>query len=444
MFLPADKVPAYARKALDIIVRAGFDARFAGGCVRDTLLGVEPKDWDVATDATPDVVTEIFKANEIVVIPTGIDHGTVSVLIDKNVVEITTLRKDVETNGRHAEVEFISDWKVDAQRRDFTMNALYSDHNNVIHDYVGGVQDLFRGKITFVGDAETRIEEDALRMLRALRFALTMKRNENGSVNLFLDDSDLKQIEDNSDLIKPVSSERVWSELKKALIGFSEVIRVRLSDSNVRPVSQRGDGFTSAGYYADIFRVLSKLISYSTGITFYPRQAENHLKTIATDWYRLEETYNLVNFTEKRSDILLLALMMKHGIAPHEFVPGVFGKMASKLKMSAKERSALIMFEKLFELDLIKDDFNQVVQTTLYNASNLFEAKILLNLHDDMAYEFPEDVVPFEVKAKDMMDIGLVGRDISAGLQTLRRAWAESSGKKTTRQLIGEFLKGRG
>ena len=147
------------------------NARYVGGAVRDTLLGIAVKDIDIATPLLPrDVMKRLDKAG-VKVIPTGIDHGTVTALLAGGPVEITTLRHDVSTDGRRATVAFASDWREDAARRDFTINALYADPaSGEISDYFGGLDDLAARRVRFIGDAHQRIREDHLRILRYFRF----------------------------------------------------------------------------------------------------------------------------------------------------------------------------------------------------------------------------------------------------------------------------------
>ena len=146
-------------------------ARYVGGAVRDTLLGLEVKDIDLATPLEPREVMRRLKAHSISVVPTGIDHGTVTAIISSSPVEITTLRRDVSTDGRRATVAFASDWQDDAARRDFTINALYADPvSGEIWDYFGGLDDLAARRVRFIGDARQRIREDHLRILRYFRF----------------------------------------------------------------------------------------------------------------------------------------------------------------------------------------------------------------------------------------------------------------------------------
>jgi tRNA nucleotidyltransferase/poly(A) polymerase len=155
---------------LSVLGRDGEEARVVGGAVRNTLLGLPHGDVDVATTAPPAEVTRRAEAAGFKAVPTGFDHGTVTVVIEGRPFEVTTLREDVETFGRHATVRFGRDWKRDAQRRDFTMNALSLSADATVHDYVGGLADLRAHHVRFIGDAATRIREDYLRILRFFRF----------------------------------------------------------------------------------------------------------------------------------------------------------------------------------------------------------------------------------------------------------------------------------
>jgi poly(A) polymerase len=144
--------------------------RYVGGCVRDALVGRKGGDVDLATPERPERVLELLAAAGIKAVPTGIEHGTVTAILRGHPFEVTTLRRDVQTFGRHAVVAFTDDWIEDASRRDFTMNALSADPDGTVHDPFGGVADLRAGRVRFVGDPETRIREDVLRILRFFRF----------------------------------------------------------------------------------------------------------------------------------------------------------------------------------------------------------------------------------------------------------------------------------
>jgi len=157
-------------RLLQVLDRDGEDARVVGGAVRNALLGEPIAEFDVATTAVPQEVIRRVAAAGFKPVPTGIEHGTITVVIESRPFEVTTLREDVETFGRHANVRFGRDWRADAERRDFTMNALSVTSDGVVHDYVGGIADLEARRVKFIGDPAKRIIEDYLRILRFFRF----------------------------------------------------------------------------------------------------------------------------------------------------------------------------------------------------------------------------------------------------------------------------------
>jgi poly(A) polymerase len=158
------------RAVLDAIAHGGFEARIVGGAVRNALLGSAVKDIDIATTALPQDVIRLAAAAGLGAVPTGVSHGTVTVIADHQPFEVTTLRRDIETFGRQARVTFTTDWAEDAARRDFTLNALYCDADGTVYDPVGGYPDLVERRVRFIGDARERIREDYLRILRFFRF----------------------------------------------------------------------------------------------------------------------------------------------------------------------------------------------------------------------------------------------------------------------------------
>jgi poly(A) polymerase len=161
---------AETRAVMDALSADGGNARFVGGAVRNALLGRPVSDVDIATPLTPDAVIARLKQAGLDAVPTGLEHGTVTAIANGKPFEITTLRRDVTTDGRHATVAFTTDWKEDAARRDFTINAMSADRDGQVFDYFGGADDLAAGRVRFVGDAATRIAEDYLRILRLFRF----------------------------------------------------------------------------------------------------------------------------------------------------------------------------------------------------------------------------------------------------------------------------------
>lgn len=185
--------------------------RLVGGCVRDAVLGSRASDVDLSTKLLPDQVMKLCADAGISTIPTGLAHGTITAIVDRKPFEITTLRKDIATDGRHAEVAFTDDWHEDAYRRDFTMNALYCDIDGTLFDPTGqGIDDAVSGRLVFVGDPDRRIVEDHLRILRYFRFAARFSKGA-------LAGQALAACARHAGAIKALSVERVWSELKKIL-----------------------------------------------------------------------------------------------------------------------------------------------------------------------------------------------------------------------------------
>src|SRR3954452_7391469 len=211
---------------LDTLRREGIEARFVGGCVRDALLGRPSADIDLATPALPeDTIAALEKAG-IKAVPTGIAHGTVTAVVDAPGVpprhfEITTLRRDVETYGRHALVAFDADWSEDAARRDFTINALYLDPDGTVHDPVGGLEDLEAHRVRFVGEPAKRIAEDVLRVLRYYRFEARFGRGEG-------DGAAREACRSAVPLLPTLSAERVAQEVLRLLAVADPVPALRM------------------------------------------------------------------------------------------------------------------------------------------------------------------------------------------------------------------------
>lgn len=197
---------------LGMLTDAGHAAYAVGGCVRNALIGKAVEDVDIATDARPQTVMALAEAAGLKPVPTGIDHGTVTVVADGTGYEVTTFRADVETDGRHATVRFSDDVKEDARRRDFTMNALYADASGHVIDPLGGLPDLQARLVRFIEDPAARIREDYLRILRFLRFSAWYADPDGG-----FDADALAAIADNLDGLDALSRERVTAELIKLL-----------------------------------------------------------------------------------------------------------------------------------------------------------------------------------------------------------------------------------
>jgi poly(A) polymerase len=198
------------REVMRVLTENGGEARFVGGAVRNALLGTGVTDIDIATPLVPDEIMRRLQEAGLGAVPTGIEHGTVTAVAQGRPFEVTTLRRDVATDGRHATVAFTADWREDASRRDFTMNALYTDEEGAIFDYFGGVADLRAGRVRFVGDPKTRIREDYLRILRLFRFHAWYGRGE-------IDTDALAAAVAEKSGLKSLSGERIRKEVLRLL-----------------------------------------------------------------------------------------------------------------------------------------------------------------------------------------------------------------------------------
>lgn len=206
-----------ARLIIEAIERYDGEIRFVGGCVRDSILQREVHDIDLATNLLPGQVMSALEANNIMVVPTGLKHGTVTAIINQQPFEITTLRYDVRCDGRHAEIEFTSNWQADASRRDFTFNALYADKYGNVYDYFGGLEDLKQRRLNFIGYPEARIKEDYLRILRAFRFHADICVDK-------ISDEILGACNQHAEMISSLSGERIRDEMFKLLSCCSEYL----------------------------------------------------------------------------------------------------------------------------------------------------------------------------------------------------------------------------
>ena len=215
--------PFRHREGLDRLIAAlGVDdARYVGGIVRDTLLGIDAADVDIATRHEPDEVIDRLRAAGIKTVPTGIAHGTITAVLPSGTIEVTTLRHDISTDGRHAVVAFTDDWREDAARRDFTINALYADPaSGTVYDYFGGLDDLAARRVCFIGDPYRRIAEDHLRILRFFRF--------HARFGDAIDDAGLDACMARANDLMALSRERIASELLKLLVAPAAVAVVAL------------------------------------------------------------------------------------------------------------------------------------------------------------------------------------------------------------------------
>ena len=279
-----------------------------GGCIRKVIKKETIDDIDLATNLKPNEVCEALKKKNINFYETGVEHGTITAIIDKYKYEITSLRKDVITDGRHAKVEFSLDWKEDASRRDFSINSIYSDGEGNLFDPNNGKKDLDEGSINFIGDTEDRIKEDYLRILRYIRFFLNYSKHEH-------DPEIIKVIKRNIDGISKLSGERLLDEFKKLTKsnGFIKLFKDKDSLELIEiifPQLKNLERFKKLNPYAndnllkiDFIFLLALMIIDGTDNTDYffykfsmSKKDQKRLKLIDLFY---KEKVNIKNFTEK-------------------------------------------------------------------------------------------------------------------------------------------------
>ena len=284
------------------------EVRYVGGCVRKVIKKETVDDIDLATNLVPSEVCDALKKQNINFYETGIQHGTITAIIDDYKYEITSLRKDVSTDGRHAKVEFSSDWKEDAARRDFSINAIYSDRDGNLFDPYNGKKDLESGNINFIGDSENRIKEDYLRILRYVRFFINYS-NQSHDLNI------IKKIKKNIGGVSKLSSERLLDEFKKLtrsnafLKIFNDKISLELIEI-IFPQLKNLENFKKLNSHAidnlakvDFIFLLSLLIVDGSDNTDYflykfniSKKDQKRLKSI--DFF-YKENVSIKNFNEK-------------------------------------------------------------------------------------------------------------------------------------------------
>ena len=274
-------IPKEVKFLIDMIYQNGYEAFMVGGCVRDSILNLIPSDYDITTNAKPKEIMNIFKDYKI--IDTGIKHGTVSIILNNNIYEITTYRieGEYENNRRPKFVEFTSNIEEDLRRRDFTVNAIAYNERLGIVDKFNGLEDLQKRIIKTVGNADERFKEDALRMIRAIRFS--------SKLNFTIDENTLNSIYKNSYIIKNISIERINDEITKTLISDNPQNIILLYKTNI---------FKNLGMYCNLneyhYKTLEKNISML-------KNCDNDLldRLIMLDYLVSNEILKCINKDEK-------------------------------------------------------------------------------------------------------------------------------------------------
>jgi tRNA nucleotidyltransferase/poly(A) polymerase len=399
--------PFYKDKELKFVfqkLQEGFPsdkivARFVGGCVRKYLSNDDIDDIDIATTLNSEEIKERFNNTNFRVIDTGIEHGTITLVSKKHKLEITTLRKDVETDGRHAEVEYIDDWKLDSERRDFTINAIYLDINGKIFDPQMGTVDLKNNNIKFIGDPNKRIEEDYLRIIRFIRFKIMYGHKVELTTN--------NAIKQNLVGIKKISKERILVELFKIL---NLKTFINLNEST---------------YLKEIFNLI------------FPELA--NLK-------RLERLKKIMNSSKINLNLLLAILLIdkesNHEYFCHKYkvsndIKDDLNLLAKNLKLLQNKKD---FFTKDIEKHIYLNDKNHLINLNILNfASN--SKYSFKNFSEAMKNILKSKVHKFDIDGKYLMNKGMrEGVLLGRVLRKIEEEWMENNFKISDKR-VQEIIK---
>jgi tRNA nucleotidyltransferase (CCA-adding enzyme) len=268
--------------------QAGFDIRIVGGAVRDSLIGIEPKDIDLCTNANPEQQKQIYIANNIKHVDTGLAHGTWTAVINSIPYEITSLRIEKNHDGRHAEVEYTNDWNLDLERRDLTINAMAMTFSNELIDPFNGYQDLINKNIRFVGDPNKRIREDNLRILRWFRFLGRF-----GEKDVF-DQASINAIKENKSGLEMISRERVWSEFSKIISGRHNLEMINLI--NKLEIYKHIDFYEISSSNFSNFFFMNNKTKNPISLLVFLLEDQNKFKELCINWKFSKDEMNLGNF----------------------------------------------------------------------------------------------------------------------------------------------------
>jgi len=373
------------------------EIRYVGGSIRKIINKENVEDIDLATNITPQIVCEILRKNKISFYESGIEHGTVTAQIDKYKFEITSLRKDVSTDGRHAKVEFSNDWYEDASRRDFTFNAIYADLNGNLYDPFNGKKDLELGIVKFIGNPEKRIKEDYLRILRYVRFFLNYSKVDHNE-NL------KKIIKQNISGISKISSDRLLDELKKIILsnGFIKILK---------------DKFC----YEIILLIFPQLVKLDIF-----KNINDHSKKIV----------------EQKDFIFLISLMIIDGSDNSEY-------FIYKYNISNEDKKRIKFLSNVFSINLDKDTFKEKNLWKIFYLNGksylndlinfkIFQSKKLDNKLIKLKEFFKNKEAPkFEVKAKTLIEKYNYkeGKELGIKLKEIEEFWIKNSFKISEEEL---------
>lgn len=375
------------------------DMRLVGGSVRDLLLGYKVSDFDFATRYLPEETIKILKENKIQAIPTGIKFGTITAVIDNQNFEITTLRQDDKTDGRHCEPIFVDDYYFDAKRRDFTMNALYLDANGEVYDYFSGIPDLDNKAVKFVGDPEERIKEDFLRILRFFRFSAKYSAE--------LDALGLKYCIEQKSHLQQLSRERVRAEMVKMLRGQD---KKRLL-TTLHVMKENG--------------VLDVLFSNELDVKALENLVDLQQK------FALESNFNLeyaTLFWTRNLDIKQFA----SEICATNLEKRYFYFLSDNLGQDGVDQICLKELLAFFDRDLVLEFYVvSLVKGLVIDVDEVMERNITFIVE----FNKPD----FPLTSQDIMDLGLKGSNIGLAIKRAKILWAHNNFQIDKKSLLNSL-----
>lgn len=371
--------------------------RIVGGAVRNFLLNKKISDFDLSTTFLPQETINILQKNNIKAIPTGIKFGTITAIINNKSFEITSTRKDIKTDGRHADVKFTKNFEIDSKRRDFTFNALYLDFNNNLFDYHNGIEDLKKGKVKFIGDAETRIQEDYLRILRFFRFFCYY--------GIFLDNEGLKYSIKYKDKLNLISGERIKTEMFKILI----------SNYAINTLNRM--------YLSGILEIITNIKKF--------------------DFLNLQYLYSIKKYINTEISAELVLSLLLNNVEELNIIK-------DKWKLSKKENT------KIFNLLQHKDDnlYNErnIKELLFIHDKNFIKELIVFNtilkckinpqnyINNLLIYLDKTDIPIFPINGNDLENIGIKNKkDYGKILLDLKNEFIKSDFKLTKEELLNKI-----
>lgn len=381
----------------ELFKKYNYELRIVGGAVRDILMGIKPTDLDFATDATPENMKSMFTKENIRMINTnGQKHGTITSRInDKENFEITTLRIDIATDGRKAIVQFTKDWKLDALRRDLTINSMFLDLEGKLYDYFYGYDDLQKKKIVFVGNASQRIKEDYLRILRYFRFYGKIAEQPD-----LHDEETITAIKENIQGLQDISGERIWSEWSRILSGnYAKELTLKMLE-------------------CDMARYI--------GLPEDPNIRE----------------FEIVCDTSKKNHISLQPITLLSSLLRNQ---DEILKIHKRLKFSAYERDLAFFLARLRDVNPPIDASKYYKKILVHWNGNHHQAKsyiyeaLLYKQQYDLAQELNETVIPrFPVNGNSVKEHVKAANQIGVVIRELKNIWLDNDFKITAKELLDE------